>query len=426
MARQAVESNVAARRPAVHSLDEAAIRRDFPVLDRIVNGHRLVYLDNAATSQKPLQVLEALDSYYREYNSNVHRGIHKLSQEATERFEEARVKVATFLGVKSPRETIFVRNTTEAINLVARSWGDKHLRPGDEILVTEMEHHSNIVPWQLVAQRTGAILKYVPIVDHSRPLGAEDFQRAISPRTRLVATTQMSNVLGTITPIKEIARLAHDNGALLLVDGAQSAPHMRVNIEELECDFFACSGHKMLGPTGIGVLFGREEILKEMDPFMGGGDMISIVRMEGSTWNELPYKFEAGTPDIADAIALGAAVDYLDALGMDSVRRHERELTAYALEAVASVRDVILYGPADPDSRGGVISFNLADVHPHDLGQVLDGEGIAIRAGHHCAQPLMRCLGVGSTARASFYIYNTKAEVDVLVGALHRARKFFN
>ncbi len=407
-------------------LDAAAIRRDFPVLDQTVHGKPLVYLDNAATSQKPASVIDTLVRYYESYNSNVHRGIHTLSVEATERYEEARLKIAAFIGAGSGQEIVFTKNSTEAINLVAHAWARKFLKRGDEIIVTETEHHSNIVPWQQAALHTGATFRYLPLRDHAAQFDLEGLRSLITDRTKLVAITHMSNVLGTITPVDDVARIAHDAGALLLVDGSQAVPHMPVDVTALDVDFFAFTGHKMLGPTGIGVLYGRADLLDKMDPFLTGGDMISTVTMERSTWNALPYKFEAGTPNIAQAIGLGAAVDYLETLGMESVRAHERELTQYAIEQLNAVDDLTLYGPDDASIKGGVLSFNIGDIHPHDLGQVLDSEGIAIRAGHHCAQPLMAALGVGSTARASLYIYNVEEEIDSLVTAIHKARKFFD
>ena len=402
--------------------DVATIRQDFPILDRQVRGKPLVYLDNAATSQKPRVVIEALTHYYESYNSNVHRGIHTLSDEATDAYEQARLKVARFIKAKSPRGIIFVRNATEAINLVAMAWARKRLKRGDEILLSRMEHHSNLIPWQLVAKETGAKLRFI-FLNPDGTMNLSNVDELINERTELVSVSHMSNVLGTINPIRQLADLAHAKGALLLADGAQSVPHMPVDVQELGCDFLAFSGHKMLGPTGIGVLWAREELLEEMDPFMGGGSMIMEVSCDTATWNDIPYKFEAGTPDIAGAIGLGVAIDYLNRLGMESVRQHEMELTAYALEKLREVKDLTVFGSQDPRIRGGVISFNFFDVHPHDVGTILDQEGVAIRAGHHCCQPLMKWLDVSSTARASFYIYNTKDEVDVLIGALNKAKE---
>ncbi len=402
--------------------DVDTIRKDFPILDREIHGKRLVYLDNAATSQKPRSVIDALSRYYEEYNSNVHRGIHTLSEEATDAYEQARLKVARFIKAPSTRGIVFVRNTTEAINLVAQAWGRKNLKPGDEILLSRMEHHSNLIPWQLIAKETGAKLQFIHLnVDGTMNLSNID--QLINGRTKMVAVSHMSNVLGTINPVRQLADLAHAKGAVMLADGAQSVPHMPVDVTELGCDFLAFSGHKMLGPTGSGVLWGREELLEEMDPFLGGGSMILEVSCYTATWNDIPQKFEAGTPDVAGAIGLGAAIDYLQGLGMENVRQHEVEVTAYALQELAEVPDLMLFGPRDPQLRGGVISFNLLDVHPHDLGTILDQEGIAIRAGHHCCQPLMKWLDVSATARASFYVYNRPDEVDALVSALKKARE---
>ena len=400
------------------------IRRDFPILKREIGGVPLVYLDNAATSQKPVQVIAELTRYYRDHNANVHRGVHTLSVEATELYEGARAKIAAFIGASDQHEIIFTRGTTESINLVAHGWGRKHLQAGDEVVVSEIEHHSNIVPWQMLRDERGIVLKYIPML----PDGTLDLEVArsiIGPKTKLLSITAMSNALGTIVPLQELIPLAKAHGALVLVDGAQSVPHMAVDVQALGIDFLAFSGHKMLGPTGIGALWGRMPILESMDPFMGGGDMILNVTMEQSTWADVPAKFEAGTPNIADAIGLGAAVDYLSALGMDEVRRHEIEITDYALRRLAGVPGVSIFGPMDAQQRGGVVSFELEGVHPHDIGQVLDTKGVAIRTGHHCAQPVMAALDVPATARASFYIYNTTAEVDALASALEAASAFF-
>lgn len=400
------------------------IRRDFPILKREIGGVPLVYLDNAATSQKPVQVIAELTRYYRDHNANVHRGVHTLSVEATELYEGARAKLAAFIGASDQHEIIFTRGTTESINLVAHGWGRKHLQAGDEVVVSEIEHHSNIVPWQMLRDERGIVLKYIPML----PDGTLDLEAArtlIGPKTKLLSITAMSNALGTIVPLQELIPLAKAQGALVLVDGAQSVPHMAVDVQTLGADFLAFSGHKMLGPTGIGVLWGRMPVLESMDPFMGGGDMILNVTMEQSSWADVPAKFEAGTPNIADAIGLGAAVDYLSALGMDEVRRHEIEITDYALRRLADVPGVSIFGPMDAQQRGGVVSFELEGVHPHDIGQVLDTKGVAIRTGHHCAQPVMAALDVPATARASFYIYNTTAEVDALASALEAASAFF-
>ena len=398
------------------------IRHDFSILKRRVGEKKLVYLDNAATSQKPRRVIEALTEHYEQHNANIQRGVHRLAEEATAAYEGSREKVARFLGAPDSRGLIFTRGTTESINLVAHAWGRKNLREGDEVVLTEAEHHSNLVPWQLAARDTGAKLRFVPILDDGT-LDMEEAERLIGPRTKLVSVIHASNVLATINPVERLAELAHDAGALMLVDGAQSAPHLPVDVEALGCDFFAGSGHKMLGPTGVGFLWGRPEILDEMDPFLGGGEMIREVHLDHSTWNDIPHKFEAGTMNIAQAIGLGAAVDYLEELGMENVREHERRLGEYAYRRLSEIEGITIYGPAE--DRTGVVSFSLPDVHPHDLSQLLDEEGIAIRSGHHCCQPLMRRLGVAATARASFYLYNTEEEVDALVGAVTRARAFF-
>ncbi|MDP8938879.1 MAG: cysteine desulfurase [Actinomycetota bacterium] len=402
--------------------DTEEIRRDFPILDREINGKKLVYLDNAATSQKPRPVIEALTDYYERHNANIHRGAHRLAEEATAAYEEAREKVARFLGAPETTGLIFTRGTTESINLVAHAWGRKNLREGDEVVLTEAEHHSNLVPWQLAARATGAKLRFIPILEDGT-LDMEEAERLIGPTTKLVGCIHASNVLATINPVERLAELAHANDALMLVDGAQSAPHLPVDVRDLGCDFFACSGHKMLGPTGVGVLWGKPEILEEMDPFLGGGEMIREVHLDYSTWNDLPYKFEAGTMNIAQAIGLGAAVDYLNEVGMDNIREHEKQLGGYAYRWLSEIGGITLYGPEK--NRTGVVSFSLPDVHPHDLSQLLDEEGIAIRSGHHCTQPLMRRLGTVATSRASFYLYNTEEEVDTLVEALAKAREFF-
>lgn len=405
-------------------LNVEAIREDFPILKRTVRGKPLVYLDNAATSQKPRSVIQALVDYYEGYNANIHRGVHALAEEATQAYEQVRRKTAAFINAEGPESVVFTRNTTEAINLVAYAWGRQNLGPGDEVVVTEMEHHSNLVPWQLIAQEKGARLRYIPIQDDGT-LAPEDIQAAITERTKLVAMTHQSNVLGTINPVADVARWAHDCGALMLVDGAQSAPHMPINVQALGCDFFAFSSHKMLGPTGVGVLYARPALLKAMPPFLGGGEMIREVQRDFSTYNDIPWKYEAGTPNIADVIAFGAALDYLCRIGMDAIRRHEMELTRYALDQLATVEDVTLYGPTDLSRRGGVVSFTYADVHPHDIGAILDYEGVAVRVGHHCCQVLMRRLDVPGTARASFYLYNTPEEVDIFVRSLGKIREMF-
>ncbi|MDQ4083487.1 MAG: cysteine desulfurase [Actinomycetota bacterium] len=402
--------------------DVEKVRKDFPILERRVGEKRLVYLDNAATSQKPRRVLDALGEYYEVHNANIHRAVHRLAEEATAAYEEAREKVASFLGAPDVRSLVFTRGTTESTNLVAYAWGRKNLREGDEVVLTETEHHSNLVPWQLAARATGAKLRFIPILEDGT-LDMEGAERLIGSRTKLVGCIHASNVLGTINPIEELAELAHGVGALMLVDGAQSAPHMPVDVGASGCDFFACSGHKMLGPTGVGVLWGKPEVLEEMDPFLGGGEMIREVHLDHATWNDLPYKFEAGTMNIAQAIGLGAAIDYLNDVGMENIREHERRLGEYAYDKIREVEGGTVYGPEE--GRTGLVSFSLPDVHPHDLSQILDEAGIAIRSGNHCAQPLMRRLGVAATSRASFYLYNTEEEVDALVGALKRAREFF-
>ncbi|MCX5788530.1 MAG: cysteine desulfurase [Elusimicrobia bacterium] len=404
--------------------DVEAIRRDFPILRRLVRGKPLVYLDNAATSQKPAAVIEAEKSFYETYNANIHRGVHQLSEEATALMDEARAKVARFINAKSEREVIFTRNATEAINLVAYAWGRKFLKEGDEIALTEMEHHSNLVPWQILAQEKGVRLRFVPVTARGT-IRVEEARRTITPRTKLFAFTAMSNALGTINPVPELLSLAKEAGAATLVDASQWTPHLMTDVAAWDCDFLAFSGHKMLGPTGIGVLYGKEKILESMDPFMGGGDMIQEVWLDHSTYGEVPFKFEAGTPNIAGAVAFGAAIDYLSGLGMEAVRRHELELTRRALEIVREAGAVELYGPATAEERGGVVSFNIADIHPHDVGQVFDSEGIAIRAGHHCCQPLMKRFNIGGTARASFYIYNTMGEVEAFGRALAKVKRFF-
>ncbi len=406
------------------TFDARRIREQFPILQRQIHEKPMIYLDSAASSQKPESVIGATDRYYRELNANVHRGVYTLSEEATEAYEGARRKVARFIGAESPRQIIFTRNTTEAINLVAYSWGRANLKPGDEILLTELEHHSNLVPWQLIGQQTGAQLRFIPVEDDGM-LALETLDDLLTERTRLVAFTAMSNVLGSITPAGEIVQRAHEVGALALIDGAQSVPHLPVNVQALNCDFLAFSAHKMCGPTGIGVLYGKRYLLEEMPPFMGGGDMIRTVHLNEATWNDLPWKFEAGTPAIAQGVGLGAAVDFLTELGMDAVHEHERDLIAYALEALSEVDGLTLYGPP-AHQRGGVASFNLKGIHPHDVASVLDREAIAARAGHHCAQPLMERLCVHATTRASFYLYNTREDVDRLVDALHVTKKIFD
>jgi cysteine desulfurase/selenocysteine lyase len=404
-------------------VDPTAIRSDFPILQREFHGRPLVYLDSAATSQKPRQVIEAETEFWERHNANVHRGVYALAEEATALYEGAREKAAVFLGASDPRSIVFTRGTTESINLVAHAWGGKFLGEGDEILLTELEHHSNIVPWQLAAKDTGARLVYVPITDDGR-VELEAVRERITDRTRIVAVSGMSNVLGTIPPVREIAELAHDTGAVCLVDGAQMVSHLPVEVEALDVDFLTFSGHKMLGPTGSGGLYGKRDLLERMDPFLGGGEMISEVHPDRSTYKEPPWKFEAGTMAFGQAVALGAAIDYLQSIGMKAVREHERELTAYALDRLEAA-GVTIFGPPDPDQRGGAVSFWYREVHPHDLATVLDQEGVAIRAGHHCAMILMRRLGVPATARASFYLYTTTEDIDRLVEALGKAEEVF-
>lgn len=403
-------------------LDIDRIRKDFPILRREIDGKRLVYLDNAATSQTPNQVVDSLVRYYQNYNANIHRGIHTLSEEATALYEGAREKIRAFIDAPHACEVIFTRNTTEAINLVAYTWGRQNVLPGDEIVLTPMEHHSNLVPWQELAAAREAKLVFLDLTEGGE-INLETAAKLIGPKTRLLAFTQMSNVLGTITPVKELVALAHKQGAVVLLDGAQGVPHLPTSVKDLGIDFLAFSFHKMLGPTGTGVLWGKKALLNAMPPFMFGGDMIASVARDKSRWNELPWKFEAGTPNIGDVIASGEAVDYLNKIGMENVRLHEVEITEYALKRLTEIRDMTIYGPLDATRRGGVVSFNVKGIHPHDLGQILSDAGIAIRAGHHCCQPLMKDLKVMGTARASFYIYNTLEEVDMLLAALREADK---
>ncbi len=402
------------------------IRDDFPILARRVrNDKPLVYLDNASTTQKPLSVIEKITEYYKGYNANIHRAVYALAEEATAEYEKTRDKVAEFLNIRNREEIIFVRGTTEAINLVAYSWGRPHIKKDDIIVVTEYEHHSNIVPWQLLAQETGARLEYIG-VDDDGELVLEDLERHLATgRVRLVAFSLMSNVLGTISDADRIIPMCKKAGALVLVDGAQAVPHMPVDMQRLGCDFFAFSGHKMMGPTGVGVLWARRDVLDTMVPFQGGGDMIREVHKHETTWNDLPYKFEAGTPNIADVVGLGAAIDYLTGIGMENMRRHEMELTEYALGRMSAIKGVEIYGTPDMKKRGGVISFNFHDVHPHDVAQLLDDDGIAIRSGHHCAQVLMERLDVAATSRASFYIYNTRQDVDAMIESLENVARVF-
>jgi cysteine desulfurase/selenocysteine lyase len=402
------------------------IRKDFPILKRTVRENKaLVYLDNASTTQKPNQVIDAITDFYRNHNANIHRAVYALAEEATELYEQTRDKVADFINIKNKKEIIFVRGTTEAINLVAYAWGRDHLKEGDIIVTTEYEHHSNIVPWQLLTKEKGAKLEYIGMDDDGE-LILDDLDKYLATgKVKLVTFSLVSNVLGTISDAEKIISKCKAAGVLTLIDGAQAVPHMKVDVEKLGCDFFAFSGHKMLGPTGIGILWVRTSVLETMNPFQGGGDMIREVHKYETTWNDLPYKFEAGTPSIADVVGFGAAIDYLSKIGMDNIRQHEIELTSYALEKLSSVKGLHIYGTKDISKRGGVISFNFADVHPHDVAQIIDGEGIAIRSGHHCAQVLMERLNVAATSRASFYIYNTKEEIDKLIISLNKVARIF-
>jgi len=402
------------------------IREDFPILRRIVNGNnRLVYLDNAATTQKPMAVINAITDYYMNYNSNIHRAVHQLAEEATLAYESTREKIAKFINARFIEEIIFTRNATEAINLISYTWGSLNINQDDIVVITEFEHHSNIVPWQILTHRKGAHLKYIG-VDDDGYLRLKDYQKYLeSGRVKLVSISEMSNVLGTIVQLKEIIKIAHEKGIPVLVDGAQSVPHMPVDVQSTDCDFMAFSAHKMLGPTGVGILYVKKEILEKMPPFIGGGDMIKEVHKQKTMYNDIPYKFEAGTPNIADVIGFASAIDYLKAIGMDNVRQHELEITQYALNALRGVEGLTIYGPLDPHHRGGVLSFNVGDIHPHDLATIMNEHGVAIRSGHHCAQVLMERLDVSATSRESFYIYNTKEEVDILINVLHQARRIF-
>ncbi|ANK59858.1 cysteine desulfurase [Loigolactobacillus backii] len=406
----------------VKSLNQ--IRNDFPILDQKVNDEDLVYLDNAATTQKPRAVVEALAHYYYTDNANVHRGVHTLAERATTDFEAAREKVRAFINARSTTEVLFTRGTTTSLNWIAASYGEKVIGAGDEIVISYMEHHSNLVPWQQLALRKKATLKYIKMTADGH-LDMTDAAEQITDKTKIVAIAQVSNVLGVVNPIKALAKLAHEHGAIMVADGAQSLPNMPVDVQELDCDFLAFSGHKMLGPTGIGVLYGKEAILNEMPPIEFGGEMIDFVDLFQSSWKELPWKFEAGTPDISGAIGLGAAIDYLSAIGMANVQAHEQELVNYVLPKLLAIDDLTVYGPHDPAQHTGVIAFNLNGLHPHDLATGLDMEGVAVRAGHHCAQPLMKYLKVPATARASFYLYNTKADADRLVDAIVATKEFF-
>jgi cysteine desulfurase/selenocysteine lyase len=406
------------------ALDVERIKKDFPILDREVHGRRLVYLDSASSSQKPSSVIEAMSTYYETTHANVHRGVYAIAEEATRLFESARVSLARFIGAGSSNEVVFTKNVTEGINLVAYSWGRANLRTGDVVVLTEMEHHANLVPWLMLKEERGVELRFLPLTDEGE-LDLSDLEQTLAG-AKLLGVSAMSNVLGTINPIRRLADAAHAAGALILVDGAQQAPHLTTDVRAMDVDFFGLTGHKMLGPTGIGAIWARAELLEAMPPFLGGGEMIRDVRLDGFTSNEVPWKFEAGTPPIAEAVGLAAAIDYLKALGMEAVRQHEKALTSYALNVLGDRHPgLTIYGPPDADRRGGVISFNYNDVHPHDLSQVLDEAGVCVRAGHHCAKPLMRRLGVGATARASFSVYNDEADVDALVEALGTADRLF-
>jgi cysteine desulfurase/selenocysteine lyase len=405
-------------------LDVARVRADFPILARRIGAKPLVYLDSAATSHKPVQVLDAIDQYYRESNANVHRGVHTLGNEATDVFEQARARVAQFIDAPSPDGVVFLRNTTEGLNLVASSYARELLQPGDRVVVTEMEHHSNLVPWQLAAERRGLELAYVHVRDDGT-LDMDELARLVEAPTKLISLTHQSNVLGTINPVRDIARMAHDRGVLVCVDAAQSVPHMPVSVRDLDVDFLSFSGHKMVGPMGAGVLWARPELLERMPPFLGGGSMIMRVDLQRSSWNTVPHKFEAGTPDVASAAGLAAACDYLDAVGLDAIHAHEQSLTAHMISMLSEIGGVTVYGPSDLSQRGGTVSFNLADVHPHDVGTIVDREGVAVRAGHHCCQPLMRRFDVAATARASVYLYTTHDEVDALGAALQEVKRVF-
>ncbi|SFA90709.1 cysteine desulfurase / selenocysteine lyase [Lentibacillus halodurans] len=402
-------------------MDVKAIREQFPILHQKVNGHPLVYLDSSATSQKPQQVIDAVDAYYRENNSNVHRGVHTLGSRATDQYEGAREKVRKFINANSTAEVIFTRGTTTSINTVAYSYARAKLKEGDEIVITPMEHHSNLIPWQQAAKATGAALKYIPL-QHDGTVSLDDVRETVTKNTKMVAMTHVSNVLGTVNPIKEITDIAHENDAVMVVDGAQGAPHMKVDVNDLNCDFYAFSGHKMCAPTGIGVLYGKQELLEEMEPVEFGGEMIDLVNLYDSTWKELPWKFEGGTPIIAGAVGLAAAIDFLNEIGLDNITAHEQKLADYTMEKLRTIDGISVYGP---EKRAALVTFNLDDVHPHDAATVLDAEGIAVRAGHHCAQPLMKWLEVSATARASFYLYNTEEDVDRLVAGLLKTKEYF-
>ena len=408
----------------IATFDPVTIRREFPTLEQSVNGRPLVYLDNAATSQKPRVVLDALRAYYENDNSNVHRGIHELSRRATVAYEESRAKVAGWVGAAEPSEIIWTRGTTEAINLVSTAWGLDNVGEGDEILISVLEHHSNIIPWQLLARRTGAVIKYIELDEQGRWI-LDELPRLLTDRTKVVAISHVSNALGTVNPVKRVAAAAHEVGALVLVDGAQGAVHMKVDVQELGVDCYAFSGHKMCGPTGIGALWARRDLLDSMEPYQGGGEMIHFVGRDESSWATVPHKFEAGTPNIAGAIGMGAAIDFLSGVGMDAIAKHEHELLEYALERMNAVDGIRIYGPQSPDEHSALISFTLGDAHPHDISTILDSEGIAVRAGHHCAQLAMQHFGISATARASIYLYNTESDIDRLIEGLEQVQGIF-
>ena len=406
------------------TFDPVMIRREFPTLEQAVNGRPLVYLDNAATSQKPKVVLDALRSYYEDDNSNVHRGIHELSRRATVAYEESRAKVASWVGANEPSEIVWTRGTTEAINLVSSAWGLDNVGEGDEILISVLEHHSNIIPWQLLARRTGAVIKYIELDEQGRWI-LDELPHLLTDRTKIVAISHVSNALGTVNPVKRVATAAHEVGALVLVDGAQGAVHMKVDVKDLGVDYYAFSGHKMCGPTGIGALWARRDLLDSMEPYQGGGEMIHFVGRDESSWATVPHKFEAGTPNIAGAIGMGAAIDFLSEVGMDAIAEHEHKLLGYALERMNKVDGICIYGPQSPDEHSALISFTLGDAHPHDISTILDSEGIAVRAGHHCAQLAMQHFGISATARASIYLYNTESDIDRLIEGLEQVRSIF-
>ena len=401
------------------------IKSYFPILNQEINGHPLVYLDSAATSQKPTPVIEALKEYYESDNSNVHRGVHTLGNRATEKYEGAREKVQQFINARSTQEIVFLRGTTTAINLVAQSYGRANVEEGDEIVITYMEHHSNIIPWQQLAKERGAVLKYIEL-EEDGTISLENVRAAITDRTKIVSMVYVSNVLGTMNPVKEVAKIVHEHGAVMMVDGAQAAPHLKIDVQDLDCDFFAFSGHKMVGPTGIGVLYGKKHLLEAMEPVEFGGEMIDFVGLYDSTWKELPWKFEGGTPIIAGAVGLAAAIDFLQEIGLDEIEKHEHHMAAIAMDKMSAIEGLEIYGPKDPAKRAGIVTFNLKEVHPHDVATVLDMSGIAVRAGHHCAQPLMKWLDVTATARASFYLYNDESDIDRLVEGLRSAKEYFS